>query len=498
MKAEKTVKTIKISDEDIPHEECGIFGIVAKDPSVHVAQTIFQGLMALQHRGQEAAGISIVDANKTIHTFKRQGLVFEALTLDVLSKLWGNVGVGHVRYGTAGSRDILNAQPFHYETTQTPPFSIVFNGNITNYQLLKNQLMAKGRIFLTNGDTEVIANLMASNHLVTESWVENFEFTARLLDGAYSLILLTNEGDLYAYRSGNKPLSIGTTKMLNTELYIISSESCAITSLGGKVIRDVAPGEILHVHQDHFFHREKLLPVKKHHCIFEYVYFARGDSVIDGKSVHRTRERLGINIAREEKTNFKNAIVVPVPDSGRSAALGYAIESKFQYDEGLMKNRYVFRSFIAPSQAERMNLVRMKLNAVESIVKGKEIILLDDSIVRGTTMTRIVRLLKDAGALKVHVRSSSPPIANPCFYGVDFPSHEELIYGRKEPLAKSLDEAVELIREEIGADTLQFLSIKGLVDAIGLPEEDLCLACLNGKYWFNHEKTKGYLINGRI
>lgn len=485
-------------NEDKPHEECGIIGVISKDPSVHISQTIFQGLMALQHRGQEAAGISIVDANKTIHTYKQQGLVFEALTQDVLAKLWGNVGIGHVRYGTAGSGDILNAQPFHYETTQTPPFSLAFNGNITNYQILKDQLKAKGRIFLTNGDTEVMANLIASNHMVAENWIENLAFTCRLLDGAFSIILLTNEGDIYAYRSGNKPLCLGTAKMLGTELYIIASESCAITSLGGKILRDVMPGEIVHVHQDHFFHTELTLPVSPHHCIFEYVYFARGDSLIDQRSVHRTREQLGRNLAKEEKQKFNEAIVVPVPDSGRSAALGYASESKIPYEEGLMKNRYVFRSFIAPSQAERMNLVRMKLNAVENIVKGKEVILLDDSIVRGTTMTRIVRLLREAGARKVHVRSSSPPIANPCFYGVDFPSHQELIFGQKIHLAESFENAIEMIRKEIDADSLQYLSIEGLIKAIDLPKESLCLACLNGEYWFTHEQTKKYLTDGRI
>ncbi|RLI64400.1 MAG: amidophosphoribosyltransferase [Promethearchaeia archaeon] len=483
---------------DKPHEECGIIGVISKDPSVHVAQTIFQGLMALQHRGQEAAGISIVDANKTIHTFKQEGLVFEALTQDILAKLWGNIGIGHVRYGTAGSGDILNAQPFHYETTQTPPFSIAFNGNITNYPILKEKLGTKGRIFLTNGDTEVIANLLASNHMVAENWVENLAFTTRLLDGAFSIILLTNEGDIYAYRSGNKPLCLGTATLLGTELYIIASESCAITSLGGTLLRDVAPGEIIHVHQDHFFHSEQIMPVSPHHCIFEYVYFARGDSLIDNRSVHRTREQLGRNLAREEKSKFSSAIVVPVPDSGRSAALGYAYESNIPYDEGLMKNRYVFRSFIAPSQAERMNLVRMKLNAVETIIKGKEVILFDDSIVRGTTMTRIVNLLREAGAKKVHVRSSSPPIANPCFYGVDFPSQQELIFVRKINLSKSYEEAIELIREEIGADSLQYLSIEGLIQAINLPKEKLCLACLNGKYWFTHEQTKKYLSDGRI
>jgi amidophosphoribosyltransferase len=485
-------------DDDKPHEECGVFAVVSKDPSVHIAQTIFQGLMALQHRGQEAAGISIVNGNKRIHTYKSQGLVYEALPQDKLSKLWGNVGIGHVRYGTAGSGDVINAQPFHYETSKSKPFSLVFNGNITNYQILKDQLKSKGNIFLTNGDTEVIANLIATNSMIAENWVENISFTAKILDGSFSIIILTDEGDLYAYRSGNKPLCIGKANSLNTELYIIASESCAISCLGGELIRDVKPGEIVHVHQDHFFHRETVLPVQKNHCIFEYVYFARGDSIIDEQSVHKVRELLGRNLAKAEDIDTSNAIVVPVPDSGRSAALGYAVESGLPYEEGLMKNRYVFRSFIAPSQQERMNLVRMKLNPVRAIVEGKDVILIDDSIVRGTTMQRIVKLIRGAKAASVHVRSASPEIARPCFYGVDFPSREELIFGRKEMLSNSHVDAVKLICDELGADTLKYQSIDGLIDAIGIEMKDLCLACLNGEYWFSNEKTKQYLMDGRI
>ncbi|RLI61300.1 MAG: amidophosphoribosyltransferase [Promethearchaeia archaeon] len=484
-----------------PKEECGVFGIVAKDPSVDVAQIIFRGLMALQHRGQEAAGISVVDSSKRIHTFRDHGLVFQALKPEILQKMWGHVGIGHVRYGTAGSGDIRNAQPFHYETTQSPPFSLVYNGNITNYQILKEELKKKGKIFLTNGDTEVIANIIASNSLVVKDWIENIEFTAKILDGAFSIVILTNEGDLYAYRSGNKPLCYGTVNLLNTELYIITSETSAITSLGGTIIRDLEAGEIIHVHQDHFFHREKLLDVEKHHCVFEYVYFARGDSIIDGKSVHRTREKLGKNLAKLDKENgfkYNNAIVVPVPDSGRSAALGYAKESGLPYDEGLMKNRYVFRSFIAPSQAERLNLVRMKLNPVPSIVKDKEIILIDDSIVRGTTMTRIVKLLRWAGAAKIHVRSSCPPIRFPCHYGVDFPSSGELIFCQKEIQASSAEETNELICKEIGADSLTYLTMEGMIDAVGLPEKDLCTVCWDGNYWYSHEGTKKFLKSGRI
>ncbi|WP_371803841.1 amidophosphoribosyltransferase [Candidatus Lokiarchaeum ossiferum] len=495
------MESIQKKSNGKPREECGIVAIISKNPSTHVAQAIFQGLMAVQHRGQEAAGISVFDANKSINTIREHGLLFEALPLEKLSKLWGNVGIGHVRYGTAGGKDINNAQPFPFETPQTPPFAIAFNGNITNYHLLKEQLKSKGIIFLTNGDTEVIANLIAANTLVTKDWVENLEFTSKLLDGAFSLVLLTNEGDVYAYRSGNKPLCYGTANILNTECYIIASESCAIISLGGKLIGDIQAGEILHVHQDHFFHREKLLPAEKNHCVFEYVYFSRGDSIIDGKSVHKTRERLGRNLAKadEEFLNSReDIIVVPVPDSGRSSALGYAAESGIRYEEGLMKNRYVFRSFIAPSQAERMNLVRMKLNPVESIVKGKEIVLIDDSIVRGTTMGRIVKLLRQAGALKIHVRSSCPPVRSPCFYGVDFPSREELIYCRKELTAKNHEEACIQIANEIGADSVKYLSIEGLIDAVELPKKDLCLACYNGKYWFKSDRTKEFLTNGRI
>lgn len=488
--------------DDRVHEECGIIGIVSVDPSVRIANTIFQGLMALQHRGQEAAGISIMDVYKKIHTYKDYGLAFEALPPEVIAKLWGNVGIGQVRYGTAGSREIKNAQPFYYEDNQSPSFSIAFNGNITNYPEIRDLLASKGHIFLTNGDTEVIAKIIASNTMVTKNWVENLEFTTKILDGAYSLIILTDEGDLYAYRSGNKPLCYGILKLLETELYVIASETCAITSLGGNIITDVKPGEILHVHQDHFFHIEKQLPVKANHCVFEYVYFARADSVIDGKSVHKTRENLGKFLAREDQArgyDFSKAIVVPVPDSGRSAALGYSYEANIRYDEGLMKNRYVFRSFIAPSQAERMNLVQMKLNPVQEIIKGKQVILLDDSIVRGTTMKRIVKILRKAGAAEVHVRSSCPPVAFPCFYGVDFPSREELIFGKKNMKADGdLNKTLRSIKESIGADSLEYLSIEGLIAAVELPSKDLCLACYNGKYWAIHEKTMKFLQNGRI
>jgi amidophosphoribosyltransferase len=367
---------------------------------------------------------------------------------------------------------------------------------------LREQLKQKGRVFLTDGDTEIIANLIASNTLVTDSWVENLEFTAKLLDGSYSMVLLTKDGDLYAIRdpSGNKPLIFGTANFLNTEFYIIASESPAITAFGGTIIRDLHPGEILHVHQDHFFHTEKIIPSKRiAHCFFEYVYFSRGDSVIDGKSVHNVRKQLGTNLAARDSIDAapENVVVVPVPDSGRSAAIGYAAASGFSYDEGLMKNRYVYRSFIAPSQQERLNLVRMKLDPVHEIINEKEVILIDDSIVRGTTMGRIVNILRDAGAAKIHVRSSCPPIRYPCHYGIDFPSVDELIYGSKERNVSCEDEIVSKICEEIGADTLLYQTIDGLIDGIGLPREEICLGCLTGDYWYQHEETTRFLFGGK-
>jgi amidophosphoribosyltransferase len=323
------------------------------------------------------------------------------------------------------------------------------------------------------------------------------------LDGSYSLVVLTQEGDIYAIRdpSGNKPLIYGTAKLNGTELYIIASESVAISCFGGKIVRDLKPGEILHVHQDHFFHTERILPTNRvAHCFFEYVYFSRGDSVLDGQSVHWVRKRLGKNLAKMDKIKYnfnkETTLVCPVPDSGRSAALGYCEESGLYYDEGLMKNRYVFRSFIAPSQQERMNLVRLKLDPVEAIIKGKDIILIDDSIVRGTTMTRIVKLLRDAGAAKIHVRASAPPITYPCFYGIDFPVKSDLIYGRR--TITNEVEAIEEIRKELGADSLVYQTIDGLIEAIGLPRKELCLGCLIGDYFYSHDETKKYLLNGRI
>ncbi len=471
---------------DKPREACGVFGVSAADHGYQVSSTIYHGLMALQHRGQEAAGLAVTNGNRKIRVYKEKGLVAEALTMDTLDQAWGNVGIGHVRYGTAGSSDLKNAQPFLLKNAQTQ-FSLAFNGNIANYDQLKNQLQNKGRIFQTDSDTEVIAKIIASTSIGTDDWIENLKLMTKFLDGSYSILFLTRDGDIFALRDplGFKPLCYGVVEdtgdgnMIN----LVASESCAIDATGGDLLSDVKPGEIVHLDQAHEIHREAVVSNpsgRRALCQFEFVYFARPDSVIDGISVGKVRERLGVNLARSQPVDSNNAVVVPVPDSGRSAALGYAKESGHPFAEGLMKNRYVWRTFIQPGQAKRLSMVRQKLNPVKYIVKGKEVILIDDSIVRGTTMSQIVKMLRDAGAKKVHVRSSCPEVREPCYMGVDFPTKRELIVGCTE--AESPEDYLDLICARIGADTLGYQTIEGLVDAIGLSKNELCLACLNGDY----------------
>lgn len=461
-------------------EKCGVFGVLAHDPAQQVSQLTYHGLMALQHRGQEAAGISVFSDGK-IHTYKNKGLVSQVLNPSILSQYWGSVSIGHVRYGTAGSGSIKNAQPFHFHSTHTS-FSLAFNGNIANYDSLKNDLLEKGRVFTTNSDTEVIANILASLNIGTNDWVEALKILTKFLDGSYSLILMTNEGDLYGLRdpSGFKPLCYGQ-KEEPCRHEFISSESCAIDSVGGTVIDDVKPGEIIHLNPDEPTHSETVITRQRRAlCMFEFVYFARPDSIIDGISVERARNRMGRNLAKSHPVDSDNAVVVPVPDSGRSGSIGFAEESGIPYGEGLMKNRYVWRTFIMPGQKKRSSMVRQKLNPVKPIIKDKEVVLIDDSIVRGTTTQFIVKLLKQAGARKVHVRITCPEVREPCYMGVDFPTKRELIVGKTE--LKDPDNYVEMIREHIGADSLGYQTIDGLVEAIGLPAGELCMACLNGDY----------------
>ena len=504
----KSLQSNNIFSENKPREECGVFGVVSRDPTIHVAQICFNGLIALQHRGQEAAGLTVVDTKKNIYTYKDLGLVTEAIPLNILARLWGHASIGHVRYGTAGSASIENAQPFHFKANNTE-FSIAFNGNITNYKSLKSQLIKQGRLFFSDSDTEVIAQIIARNTNITNDWVENIQMTASQLDGSYALVILTKEGNIYAIRDpfGMKPLVFGKAKFFETDLLLIASESCAFESLDGFIVRDIKPGEIVFFNKDHDLTSKTIIenPLKRlYHCMFEYVYFARPDSVIDGKSVYMVRETLGRKLAlmdkneSDENLDKNNAIVVPIPDSGKAAAIGYSLESKIPYFEGLMKNRYIYRTFITPDQNKRLNLVRMKLNPIRAIVEGKEIILVDDSIVRGTTIGKLIDSLKNASAKKVHVRISCPPVIFPCYFGVDFPTSKELYASRAEALSKGQESYIEAIQKEIGADSLKYQTLEALNESIGLGNNAICEACLNHDYPARFQETLDSFGKGRL
>jgi len=476
---------------DKPLEHCAVFGIACNDITYSVSKLLYSGLISQQHRGQESTGISILKTGGNIVTYKKKGLVSNVLNDKVLSKFWGNVGIGHNRYATTGAQEFESPdymQPFHFKSNEIE-FSLAFNGTIPNYAEIKQNLEGKGRIFITTTDTEVIAQLIASIALRTEGWPNILKTASSSLDGSYSLLILTTEGDIFAIRDplGFKPLCIGEFKTEERHHYIVSSESCGIDVLGGKLIRDVEPGEIVHLSHQKGIHSEMVLKSERTAlCQFEFVYFARPDSIIDGISVAQTRLQLGINLAKNDPLlndpKFKeNAIVVPVPDSGRSVAVGYAQEAKLPYVEGLMKNRYVWRTFIMPGQKNREAAVKEKLNPIKAFVKGKNVIILDDSIVRGTTTEKIINLIREAGAISVNVRISCPPVIRPCYMGIDFPTTSELIAGRFKNLYGA-ENYIEEIRNKIGADSLRYQTINDLVSAIGKSKNQLCMACLTGEY----------------
>ncbi len=476
---------------DKPKEHCAVFGVTCDDYGFSVSKLLYQGLISQQHRGQESTGISILKTGGNIFTYKKKGLVSKVLNDKALSHLWGNVGIGHNRYATTGATEyesLDDIQPFHYKNNEIE-FSMAFNGTIPVYDEIKAKMDDMGHIFVTNTDTEVMAQLFASIALGTDDWPEILKVASKFLDGSYSLVIMTKFGDIYAMRDplGFKPLCIGELKTKERKLYFVASESCALDSVGAKFLRDVQPGEIVHLSHQKDIHSEMVLKTDRTAlCQFEFVYFARPDSIIDGVSVAKARYRMGINLAKgdgllKDEDLKNNAIVVPVPDSGRSAAVGYANESKLPYVEGLMKNRYVGRTFIMPDQKKRKSAVKEKLNPIKSLIEDKDVILIDDSIVRGTTTQQIVSLLKDVGkARSVHVRISCPPVLNACYMGIDFPTREELIAGRT--LKLSGDNFIEDIRRIIGADSLLYQSIEDLKQAIGKNENQLCLACLTGVY----------------
>ncbi len=477
--------------KDKPIEHCAVFGVTCDDVTFSVSRYLYNGLMSLQHRGQESTGISIFKTGASgIHTYKKKGLVSKVLNEKRLIQFYGNIGIGHNRYATTGASEYSShafIQPFHLKNNLIE-FSLAFNGTIPIYDEIKDQMADLGCVFITNTDTEVMAQLIASIAQETNGWGETLKVASKYLKGSYSLILLTSNGDIYAMRDplGYKPLCIGELKTEKRNFYFVSSESCAIDAVGGKFLRSVKPGEILHLNHKNGIHSEMIIKESRTClCQFEYVYFARPDSIIDGISVGEARMNLGKNLTKvdpllKDSDIKKNAIVVPVPDSGRGAAVGYASESGLPYIEGLMKNRYVWRTFIMPGKQKRKVAVKEKLNPIRSVIEGKDVILIDDSIVRGTTTKQIVSLIREVGAKSVNVRASCPPVISACYMGIDFPTRDELIAGKTK--RRFGGQYIEEIRKKIGADTLLYQTIDGLTQSIGLSEKDLCLACLTGEY----------------
>lgn len=446
-------------------EKCAVFGIRSGED---VFDSIYYGLYSMQHRGQESAGIATYSNRINLH--KDTGLVPDVFK-DI--HLEGNYGIGHVRYSTTGESNVENTQPLMINYAKGS-FAIAHNGNLVNSQELRSILERRGSVFSTTTDTEIIAQLIAQEHLKTDSFIKGIMSAMSYLRGAYSLVILCKDQvigvrDPWAIR----PLILGRSD----DTYAIASESCALDALGIKVIRDIKPSEILVITDtlNSYFGRKE----RTAHCMFEYVYFARPDSIINGISVYEVRKTIGKILAKEAP--IKADMVVPIPDSGTTAAIGYAKESGMPYGEGLIKNRYLGRTFIMPEQKERDIGVKIKLNPIRSEIENKNLIVVDDSIVRGTTIRRIIKTLREYGANKIHVRVSCPPIRFPCYYGIDMQSREEFIAQKK---------SIEEIKKEIGADTLAYTSLKGLVKSIGLPKEKLCLACLTGGYPVVEEQIK--------
>ncbi|MBC7109517.1 MAG: amidophosphoribosyltransferase [Archaeoglobi archaeon] len=444
-------------------EECGVVGVFSRD-SEDVAPHIYYALFSLQHRGQESAGIATFDGSK-IRIHKSMGLVSEVFSEEKLRLLKGDRGIGHVRYSTTGASVPENSQPLSI-SFRGGTIAIAHNGNIVNSLELRRALEEEGHVFISESDTEVIAHLLAKE-LLKKDVIDASKEVMRRLTGAYSLTILVNDM-LVALRDPNgfKPLCLGEVD----GSYIVASESVAIDVLGGKLIRDISPGELLIIGDELESHQLVRNPFPSL-CVFEFVYFARPDSIIEGKLVYDVRRRIGERLYQEY--GIEGDIVCAVPDSGVTSAIGYSLASGIPFIEGLIKNRYVGRTFIMPHQNLREVGVRLKLNVVKRNVENKRVILVDDSIVRGTTSRRIVQMLREAGAKEVHLMVGSPPIIAPCYFGIDMPTREELIAAHK---------SVEGIKTLIGADSVNYLSLKGLIESVGISERKLCLACLTSQY----------------
>ena len=466
--------------EDRQEEACGVFGIYSNDTEFEAAALTYLGLYALQHRGQESAGIVVSDGQHfSVH--RNMGLVSQAFNRDILESLKGRIGIGHVRYSTTGSSLLSNAQPLVARCSRGM-MAVAHNGNLVNTESLRRRLENAGSVFQTTTDTEVIINLIARHS--SDPLAEAIIKATGDLKGSYSLLIMTKD-TLIGVRDpfGVRPMCLG--KLANA--YIVASESCVFSSIGAKFIRDLEPGEIIFIDSDgvHSFHLPKV--PRQALCVFEYIYFARPDSDIDGLNVHLARKAMGRQLAKQFKG--KADVVIPVPDTGVSTAIGFAEASGIPYDVGLIKNTYVGRTFIQPNQEMRDLGVRIKLNPVGGALKGKRVVIIDDTIVRGTTSGKIIHLLREAGAKEVHMCVSAPPITHPCYYGIDTSVRKELIASAH---------SVEEIRRYIEADSLTYLDMDGLIKAVA-PKEQLCMACFDGKYPIEipQEHNDKYLLEER-
>jgi amidophosphoribosyltransferase len=445
-----------------PKHYCGVFGIYGHP---NAAELTYYGLYALQHRGQESAGIVTSDGRQ-FHTHKGMGLVSQIFRGSILQDLAGQLAIGHTRYSTTGSSHLRNAQPLTVDCARGQ-IAIAHNGNLTNAAQLRDELEARGSIFQTTVDSEIILHLMAQPS--ENGHGNNLIHAIRRIEGAYSLVIMT-ENELIGVRDphGFRPLCIG--KIDNA--WVLASETCALDLIHAKFVRDVEPGEIVVINQNGLSSIQAFPEQERRaFCIFEYVYFARPDSTIANRNVYKVRVEMGRQLAREFPISAD--VVIPVPDSGNCAALGYSLESAIPFEMAFVRNHYVGRSFLQPSQLIRDFDVRVKLNLITELVKGKRVIVVDDSIVRGTTCKARVNNLKEAGAKEVHVLVSCPPHMHPCVYGIDFPDRSKLM---------AANHSLEEIRRYLNADSLHYLSQGGLVKATGLPANSFCMACYDGNY----------------
>jgi amidophosphoribosyltransferase len=454
-------------------EKCGLFGVYG---ARNAARMTYFGLYAQQHRGEEAAGIVVSDG-RTLASRVGEGHVTDVFNESTLARLKGRAAIGHVRYGTAGGSDVKNAQPLLVDYSGGP-IAIAHNGNLVEADAIRDEFEAHGSIFHTTTDTELIIHMLAKPSVLMRGR-EGVKEVMASLKGAYSLLLLTPE-QMIAVRDpqGFRPLVLGKLG----HAWVVASETCALDLVKARYVRDVAPGEIVFIDGNGLaaesYVGEKR--VRPHHCIFEQVYFARPDSVVFGDTVHEVRVRLGRRLAREHPVSAD--VVISVPDSGNSATIGYARESGIPEDRGFIRNHYVGRTFIQPQQADRITGVDVKLNVVKTVVKGRRVIVVDDSIIRGTTSRGRIRMLRKCGAKEIHLRISCPPTRFPCFYGIDFPTTTELL---------AADRDIEGIRKFLELDSVGYLSIEGLLSSVSGPKENYCTACWSGEYCVNVDRHLG-------